>query len=134
MSVVALLPSWQLALESDNKFPKTIKSYTAGVRSLSAFLRAQGMPDDIEDAAPEHIRAFLVAARERTSPAFAQQLRLARSTSWDQPADPAATASSCSSALVRPTTGWTSGLPDSAHRSCRPQPAWSLQTRPACRR
>jgi integrase/recombinase XerD len=73
MSVAALLPSWQLALASDNKSPETIKSYTASVKSLSAFLRAQGMPDDIEDVAPEHIRAFLVAERERTSPAFAQQ-------------------------------------------------------------
>jgi site-specific recombinase XerD len=73
MSVAALLPSWQLALESDNKSPKTIKSYTASVRSLSAFLREHGMPDDIEKVEPEHIRAFLVAERERTSPAFAQQ-------------------------------------------------------------
>jgi hypothetical protein len=55
MSVAALLPFWQLALESDNKSPKTIKSYTTAVRSLSASLRAEGMPDDIEDVAPEHI-------------------------------------------------------------------------------
>jgi site-specific recombinase XerD len=73
MSVVALLPSWQLALESSNKSPKTIKSYTASVRSLSAFLRENAMPDDIEDVAPDHIRAFLVSERERTSAAYAQQ-------------------------------------------------------------
>jgi hypothetical protein len=63
MSVAALLPSWQLALESDNKSPKTIKSYTTAVRSLSASLRAQGMPDDIEDVAPEHTAAPLQPAR-----------------------------------------------------------------------
>jgi len=73
MSVAALLPSWQLALESDNKSPKTIKSYTASVRSLAKFLRDHDMPDDIELVEPEHIRAFLVSERERTSPAFAQQ-------------------------------------------------------------
>jgi site-specific recombinase XerD len=73
MSVAALLPSWQLALESDNKSPKTIKSYTASVRSLAKFLRDHDMPDDIEKVGPEHIGAFLVAERERTSAAFAQQ-------------------------------------------------------------
>jgi site-specific recombinase XerD len=73
MSVAALLPSWQLALESDNKSPKTIKSYAASVRSLAKFLRDHDMPDDIEDVEPEHIRAFLVSERERTSAAFAQQ-------------------------------------------------------------
>ena len=73
MSVAALVPSWQLALESGNKSPKTIKSYTVSVRSLSKFLRDHDMPDGIEDVAPEHIRAFLLAERERTSSAFAQQ-------------------------------------------------------------
>jgi site-specific recombinase XerD len=73
MNLAALLPSWQLALESANKSPKTIKSYTASVRSLAGFLRGNGMPDDVEKVEPDHIRAFLVAERERTSPAFAQQ-------------------------------------------------------------
>lgn len=73
MSVAALLPSWQLALESAGKSPATIKSYTASVRSLAAFLRSHDMPDDIEAVGPEHIRAFLLAERERTSPAFSQQ-------------------------------------------------------------
>lgn len=74
MSVASLLPSWQLALESATKSPKTIKSYTDSVRSLARFLREQGMPDDIELVDAEHIRAFLVAERERTSPASAQKL------------------------------------------------------------
>jgi site-specific recombinase XerD len=73
MSVAALLPSWQLVLESDNKSPKTIKSYTASLKSLAKFLREHDMPDDIEDVEPEHIRAFLVSERERTSAAFSQQ-------------------------------------------------------------
>jgi hypothetical protein len=41
--------------------------------SLATFLRDHGMPDDIDKVAPERIRAFLVAERERTSLAFAQQ-------------------------------------------------------------
>jgi hypothetical protein len=61
MTVAALLPSRQLALESASTSPKTIKSYTAPVRSLAAFLRDQGPLDDTDKAAPEHIRAFLMA-------------------------------------------------------------------------
>jgi hypothetical protein len=73
MSVAALLPSWQLALESANRSPKTIKSYTASVRSLAKFLRDHDMPDDIDKVGPEHIRVFLVSERERTSPAFGRE-------------------------------------------------------------
>jgi site-specific recombinase XerD len=53
--------------------PKTIKSHAASVGSLATFLRDHDMPDGIEDVAPEHIRAFLLAERERTPSAFAQQ-------------------------------------------------------------
>jgi site-specific recombinase XerD len=73
VSVAVLVPSWRLALESANKSPKTIKSYTASVRSLAKFLHDHDMPDDIDKVASDHIRAFLLAERERTSPAFAQQ-------------------------------------------------------------
>jgi hypothetical protein len=71
MSLTALLASWELALESDNKSPKTIRSYIASERSLAAFLRANDMPADVEDVTTESIRAFPV--RERTTPPFAQQ-------------------------------------------------------------
>lgn len=73
MSMTGLLPSWELALESDNKSPKTIKSYLASVRSLAAFLAANNMPGEVDDVTTESIRAFLVAERERTTPAHAQQ-------------------------------------------------------------
>lgn len=72
--MASLLPSWQLALESDNKSPMTIKSYTDSVRSLARFLRENDMPDDLEQVDAEHIRAFLKSERERTSPASAQKL------------------------------------------------------------
>lgn len=71
--MTGLLPSWELALESDNKSPKTIKSYLASVRSLAAFLAANNMPGEVDDVTTESIRAFLVAERERTTPAYAQQ-------------------------------------------------------------
>lgn len=73
MSVADLLESWKLALDSAGKSPETIKDYTSSVRSLAKFLRDHDMPDDIEAVAPEHIRAFLLAERERTSAASAQK-------------------------------------------------------------
>ena len=74
-SLTSLLPSWQLALESDNKSPKTIKSYLASVKSLAAFLATSNMPAEIDDVTTESIRAFLVAERERTKPLRRIRLR-----------------------------------------------------------
>jgi hypothetical protein len=54
--------------------PKTIKRYTASVRPLATFLGDQDMPDGIEDVTPSTC-AFLLAERERTSPAFAGHQR-----------------------------------------------------------
>lgn len=73
MSLTSLLPSWELALDSANKSPRTVKSYLASVRSLAAFLRDHDMPGGTDEVAAEHIRAFLLAERERTSAAYAQQ-------------------------------------------------------------
>jgi hypothetical protein len=73
VSLSALLPSWELALEPDNKSPKAIRSYLASMRSLAAFLRANDMPAEAEDVTTESIRAFLVHERERTTPAVHRQ-------------------------------------------------------------
>jgi integrase/recombinase XerD len=68
-----LLPSWELALDSANKSPNTITSYTASVRSLGKYLREHSMPDDLGGVEPQHIRAFLRDERDRTSAATAQR-------------------------------------------------------------
>jgi hypothetical protein len=60
MSVAALLPSWHLALGPASKSLKTIKDYTASVRSLAMFLRDHDMPDGIGDVTLGHIRAPLL--------------------------------------------------------------------------
>lgn len=72
MSLTGMLPSWQLALDASGKSPKTIRSYTDSVRKLSAFLTSKGMPSAAGATGPEHIRAFLLAERERTSAISAQ--------------------------------------------------------------
>jgi integrase/recombinase XerD len=73
MSVADLLPSWELHLQSANKSPATVKDYTATVKKLGKHLREHGMPDDLEEVGPEHIRAFLLAERDKTSAASAQK-------------------------------------------------------------
>ncbi|MEV4837750.1 tyrosine-type recombinase/integrase [Nonomuraea sp. NPDC049486] len=65
------LESWTLALESANKSPKTIRSYTDVARKFVAYLADNSLPCDAERVAAEHVRAFLVAERERTSAASA---------------------------------------------------------------
>ncbi|MEU3162941.1 tyrosine-type recombinase/integrase [Streptosporangium sp. NPDC006930] len=63
----SLLDSWQLALEAQNKASETIRAYLRSARYLIRFLTEQGMPTDAERVDAEHIRAFLVAERERTT-------------------------------------------------------------------
>ena len=101
MSLTSLLPTWQLALESDNKSPKTIKSYLASVRSLTAFLAANDMPGEIDDVMTESIRAFPVAERERTTPAFSQQHYRNLSVFWNWLAAEGQPARSSSRAMRR---------------------------------
>jgi integrase/recombinase XerD len=73
MSVADLLPSWTMALDSANKSPATIKDYALSVRKLSKFLDAHAFPNDVETVEAEHLRAFLVEEREKTSAASAQK-------------------------------------------------------------
>lgn len=65
------LESWTLALESANKSPKTIRSYTDVARRFITYLTENALPCDAERVTAEHVRAFLVGERERTSPASA---------------------------------------------------------------
>jgi integrase/recombinase XerD len=66
MLLSALLPSWRLALAAAGKSPKTISSCLDSAKRLEAYLTTEGLPLE-----PEGIRAFLVAERDRTSPASA---------------------------------------------------------------
>ena len=59
--------SWRVHVEAANLSPKTIKLYLSGVRDLSNFLDTTGMPTTITDLNREHIEAYLVQLRERTS-------------------------------------------------------------------
>jgi integrase/recombinase XerD len=69
--LITFVASWQLALEAANKNPKTVRSYLDSIRALISFLADQGMPTDTEGIDPSHIRAFVLAEEQRTSPASA---------------------------------------------------------------
>lgn len=67
----ACLDSWELSLQAKNLAPKTFRSYTDSAKSFIAYLDEHGMPCDAEGVKAEHVRAFLVHERLRTSPASA---------------------------------------------------------------
>lgn len=69
--LTAFVTSWQLALEAAAKSKRTVRSYTDSVKALHTFLVAQNMPADVEGVDSEHIRAFLLAEEQRTSPVSA---------------------------------------------------------------
>jgi site-specific recombinase XerD len=69
--LTAFVTSWQLALEAATKSPRTIRSYLDSVKALHAFLTAQRLPSDVEGVDADHLRAFLLAEEQRTSPVSA---------------------------------------------------------------
>jgi site-specific recombinase XerD len=65
VTLSAMLDSWILALQSENKSPYTIRSYADSVRALA---RHAG-PGASTDISTEEIRAFLAAEFDRIAPA-----------------------------------------------------------------
>lgn len=62
-----LVRSWRIHLEAENLSPRTIKSYIEAAGQLADFLRSAGMPLQADAIRREHIEAFLVEVRSRTS-------------------------------------------------------------------
>lgn len=65
---VRLLPSWRLALEQADRSQETITWYFKNVRLLMTWLADRGLPTEVEEIEPDHLRAFLVDWKERSSP------------------------------------------------------------------
>jgi hypothetical protein len=65
-AVVCLLPSWSWRSTTAGKSPKTISSYLDSAKRLEAYLTTEGLPIESEG-----IRGFLLAERERATPASA---------------------------------------------------------------
>lgn len=63
--IAALIPSWELALQSANKSKSTIEGYLRLVRRFAAFLEADdGLPKDAETVTADEVRAFIVAQKD----------------------------------------------------------------------
>jgi site-specific recombinase XerD len=69
--LASLLPSWDLTLQEANRSPKTIGSYLGTANRLVRYLKDHDLPDDTEQVDAPHLRAFLLAEAERTSPVSA---------------------------------------------------------------
>jgi site-specific recombinase XerD len=69
--LASLLPSWQLSLQESNRSPKTVLSYLGTADRLIRYLKDHELPDDTERIDAPHLRAFLLAEAERTSPVSA---------------------------------------------------------------
>ena len=61
--LLALLDSWTLDLESANRSPGTIRSYSDTIRLLHRYLTHHQLPATVNTIDAEHIRAFLAAVR-----------------------------------------------------------------------
>src|ERR1700730_1551065 len=82
-SLERLLVSWELSLRAAGKSPKTIETYTEGVRQLIEHLEAKGMPTTATGVRREHIESFLVALREAgRSPATVSNRYRAMQAFW----------------------------------------------------
>lgn len=66
-----LIEPWETSLDSNGKAKKTIRSYVDSAKAFVRFLEVHGFPCDSQDVEAAHVRRFLIAERERTSPASA---------------------------------------------------------------
>ena len=68
-SYLTLVESYRRSLRSENKSPRTITAYDEAHRLFSAFLEAQGMPQDVPHIRREHVETFLADLHTRYMPA-----------------------------------------------------------------
>lgn len=54
-----LLASWLLALEAENKSPRTLEAYAWGPVQLAGWLLERGLSDDVQQLTTDHVRGWL---------------------------------------------------------------------------
>jgi site-specific recombinase XerC len=70
-SLAAMRPSWERSLLSENKSPRTVKTYLAALDELNRFLTTMGMPLLVANIRREHLEAFMADLVGRVRPATA---------------------------------------------------------------
>lgn len=68
----ALVPSWVLSLQAENKSPATVTSYTYATEQFRAFAVERGMPTSVDAITREHVESFLADLLEHRSAATAE--------------------------------------------------------------
>src|SRR5258708_1152610 len=71
--LAAILPSWLYSLDGRQLSPRTIEIHKRTITALTAYLKAEGFPDDTEGVDAPHLRAFLACETRRTSAVSAHQ-------------------------------------------------------------
>ena len=80
--LVALLPSWELALRAERKSPQTIKSYGDGVRRFLAWCAENGRPARLDKPTVTAFVADLLGDGAEPATARARHLSLRRFSAW----------------------------------------------------
>lgn len=93
LTLADLLPSWQLALRSANRSPRTIATYTAGVKSFLAWCERTGTPPELTKLNAQQWIADLMDGGAQSTTATTWLGALKRFSAWlaeegEMPADP----------------------------------------------
>src|ERR1700761_1805745 len=82
VDLVALLPSWELALRAERKSPQTIKSYGDGVRGFLRWCDSNGHSPALDRELVKGFVADLLDGGAEPSTARARQLGVRRFSAW----------------------------------------------------
>jgi site-specific recombinase XerD len=82
LDLVALLPSWELALRAERKSPQTIKSYGDGVRGFIRWCDANGHSPALDRDLVKGFVADLLDGGAEPATARARQLGVRRFSTW----------------------------------------------------
>jgi integrase/recombinase XerD len=93
LTLAELLPSWQLALRSANRSPRTITTYTAGVNSFLSWCQRTGTPLELTKVNAQRWIADLIDGGAQSATATIWLGALKRFSAWladegEIPADP----------------------------------------------
>lgn len=78
----ALMPSWQLALRAENKSPRTLSTYTAGVESFLSWCERTGTPAELTKTTVQGWIADLIAGGAQATTATTWLGGVKRFAAW----------------------------------------------------
>jgi site-specific recombinase XerD len=77
-----LLPSWRVALQAQNKSPRTLTSYTDGVRAYLTWCKNTGTAPDLTKTSVQAFTASLLEAGAEPATAKSRHASLRRYAAW----------------------------------------------------